>query len=270
MTNNNNRAMDSHDKREDLLRRAETSRRTSFLVPNNDASAGPQDATTVWDIRTVPQLKHWVAKEPSAVMVALIELRQERDAAMACIEGWESMRADLDQAQDAAEEAQTQRQTAQEKYRSYREKNSQLQTEAGRLNERIAILEADIIRRQSTPSSTISGSKQRTSKTSDPPLFCQPDGDITLDDWTQRIWDKLTVNRDHFEDDRAKTIYVISRTGGIAAEQIYSYQAEDPDYFATPDEVLSMLQDVMGNPNKRSDMRRGFKALKMSSKLDPT
>ena len=126
-------------------------------------------------------------------------------------------------------------------------------------------MEEGIPPRQTTPSSTISGSKQRTAKTSDPPLFCQPDGDITLEDWTQRIRDKLTVNKDHFEDDTARTIYIISRTRGIAAEQIHSYRTEDSGYFATPDEVLSILQDVMGNPNKRSDMRREFKALKIKA-----
>ena len=49
------------------------------------------------------------------------------------------------------------------------------------------------------------------------------------------------MNKDHFKDDTARTIYIISCTRGIAAEQIYSYYIEDPDYFATPDTVLSIL-----------------------------
>ena len=254
--------LDPHQ-REDILRRAETRRRTSFLLLDDTADA--QDAATVLDIRNIPQLQHWVSNEPAAVMSVLIELRQERDAALSCIEEWDTMAARNNEAMEAAREAQAQRRTAQDKYRSLRQRNSQLETEVGRLEEQVATLEEGIPPRQTTPSSTISGSKQRTAKTSDPPLFCQPDGDITLEDWTQRIRDKLTVNKDHFEDDTARTIYIISRTGGIAAEQIYSYRAEDPGYFATPDEVLSMLQDVMGNPNKRSDMRREFKALKMKA-----
>ena len=63
----------------------------------------------------------------------------------------------------------------------------------------------------------------------------------------------------------AKTIYIISRTGAIAAEQIHSYRAKDPNYFANPDKVLSMHQEVMGNPNKRSNMRPELKALKMKT-----
>lgn len=255
--------MTSHEKREDVLRRAEARRRTSFLLP--DDTAGAQDAATVLDIRNIPQLQHWVAKEPAAVMSVLIELRQERDAALSCIEEWDTMAARNDEAMEATRAAQAQRRAAQDKYRTIRQENIQLENHIGRLEVQVADLEADAARRQATPSSTLGGGKHRTAKTSDPPLFCEAEGDITLDDWTQRIRDKLTVNRDHFEDDMAKTIYVISRTGGTAAEQIHSYRVEDPNYFTTPEELLDMLQDVMGNPNKRADMRRELKALKMKT-----
>ncbi|KAL2055882.1 hypothetical protein ABVK25_003524 [Lepraria finkii] len=129
----------------------------------------------------------------------------------------------------------------------------------------MAILEEGIPPRQTTPGSTIGSSKQRTAKTLDPPLFYQLDSDITLENWTQYIRDKLIVNKDHFEDDTTRIIYIISRTRGITAKQIYSYRTEDPNYFATPDEVLSILQDVIDNPNKRSDIRREFKALKIKA-----
>ena len=96
--------------REDILRRAETRRRTSFLLPDDTADA--QDAATVLDIRNIPQLQYWVSNEPAAVMSVLIELRQERDAALSCIEEWDTMAARNDEAMEAAREAQAQRRTA--------------------------------------------------------------------------------------------------------------------------------------------------------------
>ena len=49
------------------------------------------------------------------------------------------------------------------------------------------------------------------------------------------------MNKDHFKDDTARTIYIISCTGGITTKQIYSYRTKDPNYFATPNKVLSIL-----------------------------
>ena len=130
------------------------------------------------------------------------------------------------------------------------------------MEEEITDLRArNVLSRQNTPSSTILGTK-RSQKVPDPPLFTESEGDVSLEDWTQRVWDKLTINHDHYVDDNAKAIYVISRTGGTAAQHIQAYRTNDPSYFVGPEDVIQTLHDIMGDPHKKDNMRRGFKSLR--------
>ena len=248
---------DAEQRRDDILQQAQAHRRVS-VIPE-DASAGAKDAETPWDISNIPQLQYWAKHQPVQLLQSLNELRQERDAALSCIEEWNDMVDKVDRANDAAISAQQQKKMAQEKVRTLQSRNVDLEDQNGRLEERIYESQADrSLERQETPSSTVSSSKSRNPKFPDPPLYCEIDGDLAIEDWTQRIRDKLTVNKDHFEDDTARTIYVISRTGGTAAKHIQAYRTNDPEHFAKPEEVINMLSDIMGNPNK-DDMRRGFK-----------
>ena len=255
---------DAEQQRDDILQQAQAHRRVS-VIPE-DASASAKDAETPWDISNTPQLQYWAKHQPAQLLQSLNELRQERDAALSCIEEWSDMVDKVDRANDAAMSAQRQKKVAQEKVRTLQSRNVDLEDQNARLEERIGELQADRSpQRQETPSSTVSGSKTRTPKVPDPPLYCEIDGDLAIEDWTQRIRDKLTINEDHFKDDAARTIYVISRTGGTAAKHIQAYRTNDPDYFTNPEEVISALSDIMGNPNKKDDMRRGFKTLRQKA-----
>ena len=132
--------------------------------------------------------------------------------------------------------------------------------------ERIVELQADrSTQRQETPSLTVSGSNTCTLKVPDPPLYYEIDSDIAIKDWIQRIRDKLIINEDHFKDDAARTIYVISRTGGTAVKHIQAYRTNNPKHFINPEEVLSTLSDIIGNPNKKDDIRCSFKTLRQKA-----
>ena len=255
---------DVEHQRDDILQQAQAHRRVS-VIPQ-DASAGAKHAETPWDISNIPQLQYWAKHQPAQLLQSLNELRQERDAALSCIEEWSDMVDKVDRANGAAISAQHQRKVAQEKVRTLQSRNIELEDQYTRLEERIGELQADRSpKRQETPSLTVSGSKTCTPKVPDPPLYCEIDGDLAIEDWTQQIHDKLTINEDHFKDDAARTIYVISHTGGTAAKHIQAYRTNDPEYFTNPEEVFSTLSDIMGNPNKKDDMRRGFKTLRQKA-----
>ena len=262
---------DAEQQRDDILRQAQAHRRVS-VIPE-DASASAKDAETPWDISNTPQLQYWAKHQPVQLLQSLNELRQERDAALSCIEEWNDMVDKVDRANDAAMSAQHQKKVAQEKVRTLQSQNVDMEDRVARLEDRNVHLEERVVelqadrssQRQETPSSTVSGSKSRIPKVPDPPLYCEMDGDIAIEDWIQRIRDKLTVNKDHFDGNTAQTIYVISRTGGTAAKHIQAYRTNDPDYFTNPEEVISALSDIMGNPNKKDDMRRGFKTLRQKA-----
>ena len=75
---------DTEQQRSDILQQAQAHRRVS-VIPE-DASTGAKDAETLWDISNIPQLQYWAKHQPIQLLQALNELRQERDAALSCIE----------------------------------------------------------------------------------------------------------------------------------------------------------------------------------------
>ena len=154
-------------------------------------------------------------------MQVLGELRQERDTALSCVEEWNSLVDKVDAAHAAALSAQHLKKVAQEKVRNLEAEEVRREHYMEELEEEIINLRAarHVLSRQTTPSSTVLGTK-RSQKIPDPPLFTEVDGEVSLEDWIQRVRDKLTINQDHYVDDNAKAIYVVSRTGGTAAQHI--------------------------------------------------
>ena len=148
-----------------------------------------------------------------------------------------------------------------------------LEAEEVRREHRIKELEEEIINlqtarhissRQTTPSSTVLGTK-RSQKIPNPPLFTKVDGKVSLEDWIQRVQDKLTINQDHYMDDNAKAIYIVLHTGGTAAQHIQAYRTNDLSYFVGPEDVIQTLNNIIGDPHKKNNMRRGFKSLRQKS-----
>lgn len=254
---------DMDQARREILQKA-SHRRVSFLP--EDTTAGPKDAGTPWDIQNVSQLQHWVKTNPAELLQVLGELRQERDTALSCVEEWNSLVDKVDAAHAAALSAQHLKKVAQEKVRNLEAEEVRREHRMEELEEEITNLRAarHVSSRQTTPSSTVLGTK-RSQKVPDPPLFTEVDGEVSLEDWIQRVRDKLTINQDHYVDDNAKAIYVISRTGGTAAQHIQAYRTNDPSYFAGPEDVIQTLNDIMGDPHKKDNIRRGFKSLRQKS-----
>ena len=96
----------------------------------------------------------------------------------------------VDRANDAAMSAQYQKKVAQEKVRTLQSQNVDMEDRVARLEDRNVHLEERVVelqadrssQRQETPSLTVSGSKSRIPKVPDPPLYCEIDGDIAIED----------------------------------------------------------------------------------------
>ncbi|KAL2036407.1 hypothetical protein N7G274_010876 [Stereocaulon virgatum] len=256
--------LDSKHTRNKILQQAQTNRRVSFIPV--DTTAGATDAETPWDISNTAQLQQWAQQHPTELLQALNELRQERDAALSCIEEWNDMVEKVDTAQAAALSAQGLKREALKKVKQLEADKIQLELETEGLEETIQGLHANVQQsRLATPSSTSPVRARRSKRPPDPPLFTEVDGEISLEDWIQRVRDKLTINKDHYEDDAAKAIYVISRTGGTAAQHIQAYRTNDPNHFTSHEDVIQTLSDIMGDPHKKDNMRRGFKSLRQKA-----
>ena len=263
MARNSNDAVEkdaAQQARNQIVREAQEKRRVSALPV--DTTAAATEAKSPWDIQNTKQLQHWATQNPGQLLEALNELRGERDAALSCLEEWNDMIDKVDNAQEAAMSAHDRQQKALAENRQLKGDKIQLITANNELEQRVRELEVNQQNsRQATPSSTITGSN-RSQKVPDPPLFTEVDGEISLEDWTQRIRDKLAINQDHYADDNARAIYVISRTGGTAAKHIQAYRTNDPNYFNNAEEVIQTINDIMGDPYKKDNIRQGFRSLR--------
>ena len=109
--------------------------------------------------------------------------------------------------------------------------------------------------RQST--SVPEGRSSKSTKLPDPPLFEGPGQDV--DNWLSRMRNKLKANKDHFPTEELKIAYVESRVGGTAAKHIASRMrdaATNP--FLEAEEVLSVINKVYGDSNRRHTAQRQF------------
>lgn len=139
--------------------------------------------------------------------------------------------------------------------------------EINRLQDSLATAQADIARARqdilvSPAPSTITG--KRSVKFPDPPIFIG-DNNPPFEDWSLKLHDKLAINEDHFETDKARAAYAIGRTGGNASEHINAYRVTDAAYFKTVDMVIEVLRGVYADSDRQRNVRQKYLALKQGA-----
>lgn len=134
--------------------------------------------------------------------------------------------------------------------------------------EQLEQLNRDLRQRATTPASSIvtAGGTHKSAKHPDPVLF---EGKRTdnFEYWLRSIRNKLKANADHYPNDESRRMYIESRIGGDAADNLEPYLDPDhPDSITTSDQLLDHLTTEYRNPNQYEDAYDKFAALK----LDPT
>ena len=117
-------------------------------------------------------------------------------------------------------------------------------------------------RRDETTSSVGSMGGKRTSKLPDVDTLTDGKANPTWEEWIQKIHDKLEVNHDHFENERAKIAYVCSRTSGKAASVLYARRRKDSkNPYITAEEVIADLTRNLEDPDQRKNAVRDYSKL---------
>lgn len=147
-----------------------------------------QDAKDSSQIKSKAQLEYWVKKDATAVLIYIAESRYERDAALKCVESWETLVVDKEKAYDTALKAQDRHNNGKKELTSIKAQMIPLQEtvdnlkedlrlrdeKINRLQDSLAIAQADTAQaRQETLASPtpsiITG--RRFVKFPDPPIF---------------------------------------------------------------------------------------------------
>ncbi len=251
------------------LLRSTASRRVS-LIPA-DASAGPQDAATPWDINTGQQLRQWAIDQPDEVIKMLVELRGQRDMALKLNEQWTDVQVDHIKRLDELEVNQVTIDTQEETIAGLREKVLSLkkgQRSADQPRPRQPTKPRapteNYTRRES---STLSGNgHHKFFKFPNSSIFTDED-ESTWNSWRVKIDDKLQANVDHFGNENTCIAYVISRLGGDAAEHTFARRRHDASHLYTSiDELFEQLKEIYGELNRNRKCRREYNALRQAEK----
>ncbi len=177
-------------------------------------------------------MQYWAKQHPIQLLQSLNKVWKERDAAFSYTKEWNTMVDMFDRANTAAMAAQHQKKKAQKNVRDLKSRNVELEDQNSCLEDCIFQLKITFSPKQKqASSSTLSAFENCNPKVLDPPLYCKIDSDIEIKDWTQQIRNKLTVNKNHLEDNSAGTIYVISCTKSTAAQYIQAYRINNFDHF---------------------------------------
>ena len=247
--------------RKDIIDKASKTRRVSVLPV--DAPDGAKDAKTAWEVVSVVQLQYWAQHSPVEFFGMLNELRSERDAALHCLDEWDTIVERGQKAVKIGRDAQRQRKEAETKLAAQEEEMMMLQDQVhtlegniGQLNEALHTERS----REVTPTPSTLQAGKRSVRHPDPPILT--DGkDPEFEGWTQDIQDKLDMNADHFPSDLEQAKYVIGRTGGKAKGAITSHRVGDPDYFQNAQSVITLLTSLFGDPDKENRYRRDYTRL---------
>ena len=130
----------------------------------------------------------------------------------------------------------------------------------------------DHLRRENSVFSqtSVAGGK-RSSKAPDPPIFHNEKDRDTEDfeQWYRDIENKLTVNADHFVNDKARQAYIESRLGGKAKRELAPYLRDThPEPIKTSDRLLTHLWDQYYNPLLAQKALDDYDDLKMGPGAD--
>jgi hypothetical protein len=111
-------------------------------------------------------------------------------------------------------------------------------------------IKGERITKQNTPTGSETVSSKRFTKLPDPLIFESREQNIEL--WLSCMRSKLKANADHYPTDDLKMAYTENRIGGEAALHIAPCIRETAlNQFKTANEILDLLSQVYGDPDRR-------------------
>lgn len=113
--------------------------------------------------------------------------------------------------------------------------------------------------------STTRGHLHDNPKFPDAPVFS---GDRAMfDSWKDKVRDKLANSAAQYSTETQRIAYIKSRTDGVAYQQIRAQcQPEHPRSFQAADDVLSVLEKIYGDRNRKSRAITELRTLKMGKR----
>ncbi len=203
------------------------------------------EASTSWDIKNVEQLQHWVKQDSEVFLEDLNSLRTQRDLDVKACELFDKI---------SSEQIWK---TRFEKMNRVKERLNQLnQTFRNQVTELQHQLRS--FKEVTSFSSILFNFFKRSQKLSNSSLFTD-EKESTWNDWQAKIRDKLEINVDHFDINRAILIYVHFRIKEDAVKAILAWRQQDSlNLYVTVNDLLNELAKLYDDFDKEANFRREY------------
>ncbi len=216
-----------------------------YFLSHSQTFDESHEASTSWDIKNVEQLQRWVEQDSEIFLEDLNSLRTQRDLDVKACELFDKI---------SSEQIWK---TCFKKMNKVKERSNQLnQTFRNQVTELQHQLRS--FKEVTSFSSTLFNFFKRSQKLSNSSLFTD-EKESTWNDWQEKIRDKLEINADHFDINRAILIYVHFRIEEDAVKAILAWRQQDSlNFYVTVDDLLNELAQLYNDFDKETNFRREY------------
>ncbi len=225
--------------------RIDAVRKHRYSLPHSQTLDKSHEASTFWNIKNVEQLQHWVEQDSEVFLEDLNSLRTQRDLGVKACELFDKI---------SSEQIWK---TRFEKMNKVKERSNQLnQTFWNQVTELQHQLQSS--KEVTFFSSILFNFFKRSQKLSNSSLFTDEKESI-WNDWQEKIRNKLEINVDYFDINRAILIYVHSRIEEDAVKTILARRQQDSlNLYVTVDDLLNELAQLYDDFDKEANFRREY------------
>ncbi len=202
-------------------------------------------ASIFWNIKNVKQLQHWIKQDSEVFLEDLNSLWTQRDLDVKACELFDKI---------SSEQIWK---TRFEKIDRAKKRSNQLnQTLQNKLTE--AQHHLQVTRNVTSSISILFTFSKRSQKLSNSSLFTDEKESI-WNDWQEKIRDKLEINVDHFNNDKAILVYIYFRISEDAVKVILvRCQRDSLNSYSTINDLLYELAQLYDDSDKETNFRRKY------------
>ncbi len=199
----------------------------------------------LWDIKNVEQLQHWVKQDSEVFLEDLNNLRTQRDLDVKACELFDRILSE---------------QIWNTRFKKIDQAKEQLNLNLKKLQDQLMKLQhwLRLTKEDTSTSFIMFNSFKQFQKLSNSSLFTDEKESI-WDDWQENIRDKLEINVDHFNNDRAILVYIYSQISKDAVKvTVVKRQWDSLNSYSTINDLLDELVQLYDDSDKETNFRRKY------------
>ncbi len=216
-----------------------------YSLPHSQTFDESHKASTSWNIKNVKQLQHWVKQDSEVFLEDLNSLRTQRDLNVKACELFDKI-------------------SSEQIWKTRFKKMNKVKKCLNQLNQtfwnQVTELQhqLQLFKEVTSFSSTLFNFFKRSQKLLNSSLFTD-EKEFIWNDWQEKIRDKLEINVNHFDINRAILIYIHFRIEEDAVKATLTWHQQDSlNLYKMINDLLDELAQLYDDSDKETNFRRKY------------